>query len=122
MKTLRMTCESSVSTVNCRSHRQSSEALSADNLHGCKSSDRKHPPKLRKYQGVLVNSFIEAAARVKEKKYDETDGRQRVKMWDGRRRGGGRVGVSLDLTCLGYRPVEPVNSGVPEVPRRGPDL
>lgn len=33
----------------------------------------------------------------------------------------GRAG-SLDLICLGYRPVEPVNSGVPEVPHCGPDL
>lgn len=36
------------------------EALSDDNLHGCKSSDRKHPRKLRKYQGVPVKSFMEA--------------------------------------------------------------
>lgn len=50
------------------SHRQSLEALSDDNLHGCKSSDRKHPRKLRKYQGVPVKSFMEAAACGKGKK------------------------------------------------------
>lgn len=44
------------------------EALSDDNLHGCKSSDRKHPRKLRKYQGVPVKSFMEAAACGKGKK------------------------------------------------------
>lgn len=29
---------------------------------------------------------------------------------------GGMVLVCVDLTCPDYRPVEPVNSGVPEVP------
>lgn len=50
------------------------EALSDDNLHGCKSSDRKHPRKLRKYQGVPVKSFMEAAACGKgKKKQDEAE-------------------------------------------------
>lgn len=50
------------------------EALSEDNLHGCKSSDRKHPRKLRKYQGVPVKSFMEAAACGKgKKKQDEAE-------------------------------------------------
>lgn len=99
---------------NCRGHRQSSEALSADNLHGCKSTDRKHPQKRKKYRGVPVNSFIEATARLREKQEDETEAeRQRGKMERG---WGGRAEVCIDLTCLSHRPVEPVNSTVPEVP------
>jgi len=33
-----------------------------------------------------------------------------------------RVGVGIDLTGLSYRPVEPVNGGVPQVPIEAPDL
>lgn len=53
------------------------EALSEDNLHGCKSSDRKHPRKLRKYQGVPVKSFMEAAACGKGKKNQDEAETQR---------------------------------------------
>lgn len=53
------------------------EALSDDNLHGCKSSDRKHPRKLRKYQGVPVKSFMEAAACGKGKKNQDEAETQR---------------------------------------------
>ncbi len=100
---------------NCRGHRQSSEALSADNLHGCKSTGKKHPQKLRKYRGVPVNSSIEATARALRKtrwwgRHRERQTGKTERGWDG------RVGVCTDLTCLGYRPVEPVNSAVPEVP------
>lgn len=60
---------------------------------------------------------------VKGKKQDEAETqREREKRKKSERGGGWRAGASLDLTCLGYRPVEPVNSGVPEVPHCGPDL
>lgn len=55
------------------------EALSDDNLHGCKSSDRKHPRKLRKYQGVPVKSFMEAAACGKGKKNQDEAETQRAR-------------------------------------------
>lgn len=52
---------------NCGGHRQSLEALSTDNLHGGKSTDRKHPQKLN-IEGVPGNLFIKAAARVERRK------------------------------------------------------
>ena len=110
MKTLTRSCVLLRINSNCRGHRQSSEALGADNLHGCKSTDRKHPRKLPKYQGAPVNSFIEAAARAERKTKVR---RQAERGRGGRLQGGGWI---LDLTCLGDGPVEPVNSGVPEVP------
>lgn len=69
------------------------EALSDDNLHGCKSSDRKHPRKLRKYQGVPVKSFMEAAAcgkgkknrmRQKRREREEEEVRERLRLEGGR--------------------------------------
>lgn len=70
------------------------EALSDDNLHGCKSSDRKHPRKLRKYQGVPVKSFMEAAACGKgkknqdeaetQRKREEEEVRERLRLEGGR--------------------------------------
>lgn len=48
--------------------------------------------------------------RQKQREAEEED-RERFEL--GGERGGGGC---IDLTCLGYRPVEPVNSGVPEVP------
>lgn len=71
------------------------EALSDDNLHGCKSSDRKHPRKLRKYQGVPVKSFMEAAAcgkgkknrmrqKHREREREEEEVRERLRLEGGR--------------------------------------
>lgn len=48
---------------------------------------------------------------LRQKQNDETEKEMRARR--GRQR---EVGVCTDLTCLGYRPVEPVNRGVPEVP------
>lgn len=75
---------------NCRGHRQSSEALSADNLHGCKSADRKHPQKPRKYRGVPVNPFIGATACVKRETrwWDRSRGRRWREVEVGGRGGG----------------------------------
>lgn len=89
----------------CRGHRQSSEALRADNPDGGKSADRKYPLKLRKYRGVPVHLFIKAAAHVKRKtrRWNTSRGRERGDFKS--RDMVGRWGWRNDLTC---RPVEPV--------------
>lgn len=55
------------------------------------------------------------------KKHDDETEREREAEGVERERevrvgGWGSAGFCIDLTCLGCRPVEPVNSGVPEVP------
>lgn len=86
---------------NCGGHRQSLEALSTDNLHGGKSTDREHPQKLN-IEGVPGNLFVKAAARVerekKERWWDRSRWGKTEKGWFGR---AGWFAVTWPVSVIG---------------------
>lgn len=77
---------------NCRGHRQSSEALGTDNLHGCKSTDRERPQKAGKYGGDAGKLTAAAAAACSQK-----NKMMRQKLRERRETEGGRSGRARGL-------------------------